>query len=114
MADDDSKQALYDAVTALRAAEQLLLDASRSMTDPAQLIQLNLEYTHLDSYLSQILHTLAITDETDFARSSAALKTQSTTLAADIQQIQKVIKDAATADKVIGLITQATAAVAKL
>jgi hypothetical protein len=114
MADDASKQTLYDAVTALRSAEQLLLDASRSMTDPAQLIQLNLEYTHLDSYLSQILHTLAITDEDDFTRSSAALKTQSATLATDIQQIQKVIKNAATADKVIGLITQATASIAKL
>ena len=114
MPDDDAKQSLLDATTALRSAEQLLLQASRTMTDPAQLVQVNLEYAHLDSYLSQILHTLAISDDDDFDQAAGTLKTQSSTIAADAQAIAKIIKDAATADKVIGLIAQATAAVAKL
>ena len=113
-ATDDPKQALLDAVAALRTAEQLLLESSRTMSDPAELIQLNLEYSHIDSYLTQVIQALAATDDDDFDRTSGSLKTQATTLAADAQAIAKVVKNAQTAGKIVGCIAQAAAAVSKL
>ena len=51
-----AKQTLLDAIGQIRAAQTLLLDASRSMSSIEDLIKINTEYTHLDSFLSQILH----------------------------------------------------------
>ncbi len=107
MSTTSQKQSLINAVGQIRSAEQLLLQASRSMSDPAKLIQVNTEYTHLDSYLSQILHTQAITDDVEFDNATTALKAQASTLSADAPALQKIISDVATAEKIVGYISQA-------
>ena len=67
-----------------------------------------------DSFLSQILHTLALDDEDDFESAVASLKTQSAAVAVDAQGINKVVSDAATAGKIAGFVAQAAAAIARV
>ena len=109
----NAKQALLDAITQIRLAEQLLVQASRATSDPATLVKINTEYAHLDSYLSQLLHTLAIADDADFVKATRALKQQATALAAEEAQIKKVVADVGTAAKIAGYIAQAVAFIAK-
>ena len=101
------KQGLLDAVSQIRAAEQLLLEASRSTSDPVKLIQINTEYTHMDSYISQILHAQALTDDADFGNATAALKSQVSALNVEVDSIKKIVDDVATAGKIVGFITKA-------
>jgi hypothetical protein len=103
----NQKQSLIDAVGQIRLAEQLLLAASRSTSDPIKLIQINTEYTHLDSYLSQILHTQALSDDVDFGNATDALKNQTSVLTVEINSISKIVDDVATAGKIVGFITKA-------
>lgn len=114
MSTASQKQNLIAAVMQIRAAEQLLLDVSRSSSDTAQLIQINTEYTHLDSYLSQILHAQALTDDAEFASATAMLKGQASVLEMDQKAIDKVVGDVATAGKIVGYIAQAVQIIAKL
>lgn len=107
MSTTSQKQSLLEAVGNLRAAEQMLLTESRNTSDVAKLIQLNTEYSHLDSYLSQILHAQALTDDHEFDSATSALKAHADVLAADEAAIKKVVGDVATAGKVIGYITKA-------
>ena len=101
------KQALLNAITQIRSAEQLLVQASRATSDAATLLKINTEYIHLDSYLSQLLHTLAIVDEADFLSATQALKKQATGLVAEEAQIKKIIADVGTEAKIAGYIAQA-------
>lgn len=114
MSTADQKQALIDAVNQIRLAEQSLLEASRATSDIAKLIQINTEYSHLDSYLSQILHAQALTDETEFGNATAALKGQASALSADEDAIKKIVDDVAVAGKIFGYITQAIQIIGKL
>ena len=110
----EQKQGLLDAVSQIRDAQSLLLDASRSMSDIASLIQTNTEYKHLDSYISQILHLQAIADDTDFNNAAAALKTQSSVLSVEAATISKIIKDVDRAAKIVGYISKAIQILGKL
>ena len=110
----EQKQALLDAVTAIRSAQQALLQASRNTSDAAQLIQINTEYTHLDSCLSQLLHAQALSDDAEFGNACIALKTQSANLQAEVEGIDKVIKDVALAGKVVGFVAQAAKIIATM
>jgi len=114
MSTTSQKQSLLDAVGQIRSAEQLLLTQSRNTTDPATLIQLNTEYSHLDSYLSQILHAQAISDDAEFDNATAALKQQAATLSADEAAIKKIVGDVATAGKIAGYIAKALQIIASL
>src|SRR5665647_1660894 len=107
MSTASQKQDLIDAISQIRFAEQLLLTESRSTSDTAKLIQINIEYTHLDSYLSQILHAQALADDTEFGNATAALKEQASALAIDQAGIGKIVGDVAIAGKIVGYITQA-------
>jgi hypothetical protein len=108
------KQTLLDAVTQIRTAELALLQASRSTSDPAKLIQINTEYTHLDSCLSQILHAQALIDDQDFGFAAGALKQQCTALADEMKQIDRVVNDVALAAKIVGCVAQAAKVIATL
>ena len=108
------KQGMLDAVTQLRLAEQALIVASRTMTDPAQLIQVNTEYSHLDSYVSQLLQTQAIADDATFTAATASLKAQATNLQTQEAGITTTIKDVATAAQIVSYITQAINIIAAL
>ena len=114
MSTASQKQNLIAAVMQIRAAEQLLLDVSRSSSNTAQLIRINTEYTHLDSYLSQILHAQALTDDAEFASATTMLKGQASVLEVDQKAIDKVVGDVATAGKIVGYIAQAVQIIAKL
>ena len=113
MSTASQKQDLINAINQIRAAEQLLLEVSRSSSDTAKLIQINTEYTHLDSYLSQILHAQALTDDAEFDNATATLKGQASALAMDQKAIEKIVDDVATAGKIVGYITQAVQIIAK-
>jgi len=107
MPTSSQKQNLVDAVTQIRAAEQLLVQTSRSMSDPASLIQVNTEYAHLDSFLSQLLHAQAISDDAQFTQATTSLKQQANGLAADQATVAKIVGDVATAGKIVGYIAKA-------
>jgi hypothetical protein len=108
------KQGLLDAVNQIRSAEQLLLQASRVTSDPATLIQINTEYAHMDSFLSQMLHAQALADDAEFSRAVTALKGQISTLSADEASMKKIIDDIATAGKVVAYIVKAIEIITKL
>ncbi|WP_157649647.1 hypothetical protein [Burkholderia ubonensis] len=107
-------QNILNAVGSIRSAEQLLVQASYSMTDEAMLTRLNIEYQHLDSFLSQLLHTQALADDSQFEGASAALKEQANGLAAEEASIKIIVADVGTAAKVVGYITQALGYIALL
>ena len=108
------KQSLLDAVAQIRAAEQVLLQMSRSTSDIAKLIQINTEYTHLDSCLSQILHAQAIADDGEFNSAAAALKTRSSALCTEMENINAIVDDVALAAKIVGSVAQAAKIIATL
>ena len=114
MSTTSQKQDLLDAVTELRSAEQLLLAQSRTTSDVPTLIQLNTEYSHLDSYISQLLHTQAIDDDVQFDNATAALKQQVSALSTDLDAIEKIVGDVTTAGKIVGYIAQAVTIVGTL
>jgi ABC-type transporter Mla subunit MlaD len=78
-----------------------------SMSSIEDLIKINTEYTHLDSFLSQILHAVGVADDAQFKQATGALKAQVGTLTADIESINKVIKNVATAGKIAGFLAKA-------
>jgi|KBSMisStandDraft_5_1062788.scaffolds.fasta_scaffold988376_1 hypothetical protein len=108
------KQSLLDAVAQIRAAEQVLLEMSRSTSDVAKLIQINTEYTHLDSCLSQILHAQALVDDGEFDTATAALKVQTTSLCEEMETIDRIVNDVALAAKIAGSVAQAAKIIATL
>lgn len=114
MPSDAQNQALTQAVGALRAVEQQLLDASRQSNDPNQLMRLNLEYNHVDSWLSQVLHAQAESDDALFAQATASLKQSADALKAEAAAMQKVVGDVGTAAKIAGYLAQAATAIAGL
>jgi hypothetical protein len=80
MTRDAQKQTSLDAVSLVRAAEQLLIQVSRASSDPTLIAKINVEYSQLDSFLSQLLHTLAVVDDELFSSTISALKQQATIL----------------------------------
>ena len=114
MANDAQKQTLLNAVSLIRAAEQALVTASRTSTDPNTSIQINTEYQHLDSLLGQLLQAQAIADDADFASAAAALQQQASALQTDETQIQKIVTDVGTAAKIAGYLAQAASFLATL
>jgi hypothetical protein len=107
-------QELMNAVTSIRSAEQILVTASNSMTDQVQLLKLNIEYQHLDSYLSQLLHAQALSDDSQFSTATTALQSQADALAADETAIQNIVSDVGTAAKVVQYIAEAVGFIAKI
>src|SRR5574340_84178 len=104
MPSDTQKQSLLDAVTKIRLAEQLLVQASRATSDSGKLTQISIEYNQLDSFLSQLLHAQAIADDADFAAAATSLKQQAATLQADENDIKKIVTDVKTAAQIAGYI----------
>lgn len=108
------KQALADAVNSIRLAEKMLLDESRATSDVSRLIQINTEYTHLDSYMSQILHVQALTDDAEFGNAVAALQSQVSALHVEQQAITNIVADVEKAAKIVGYIARAAEALTVL
>lgn len=114
MGTDAQRQTLLNAVSLLRAAEQLLVQAGRDTSDPTTLMKITNEYNQLDSYLSQLLHAQAIADDAAFASATAALKQQASTLQTEEDDIKKIVADVGTAAQIVGYIAQALSFVATL
>ena len=114
MANNAQKQNLVNAVSLIRAAEQMFVEASRASTDANRSIQINTEYQHLDSLLSQLIQAQAIADDADFQSATAALKQQATALQAEQAQIQAIVNDVAIAAKIAGFLAQAASFLATL
>jgi hypothetical protein len=112
MSTDAQKQSLLNAVSLIRASEQLLMQASRNSTDVNTSIKINTEFQHLDSILSQLLHAQAIADDADFVNATVALKQQSSALQTEEAQILKVVTDVGIAAQIAGFLTQAASFVA--
>ncbi len=100
-------QTLTNTIAILRSSETLLLQASRGTSDLATLLQINAEYSHIDSWISQLLHTQALNDDAQFSAAVSTLKQQADSLAADEAHIQTIVKDVASAAKIVGYISQA-------
>jgi hypothetical protein len=111
---DTPRQILLKAVTPIRSAEQLLVESSRATSDPAKLTKISLEYNHLDSFLTQLLHTQAIADDAAFTAATAALKQQATALQTKEEDIKKIVDDVHTATQIVGYMAQVLAFVEKL
>lgn len=111
--DAQKKQNLLDAVTNIRSAELSLKQASQTTADPGTLTKISIEFNHLDSFLSQILHIQAIADDKDFASATIALKQQAATLQADENNIKKIVNDVKVSAQIVGYIAQAIALIAK-
>ena len=107
MSTDATKKTLLEAAVAIRAAQQIVLQASREASDALAAIRLNTEYQHLDSMLQQVLRTQAIDDDDDFEAAASVLKQQSSSLEAEKGHIDTIVKDVETAAKVSGYIVQA-------
>lgn len=114
MPSPEKKQALLDAVTQLRSAELLLLDESRATSDVGRLIQINTEYTHLDSCMSQMLHAQALADDAEFNGATAALKTQAAALQLEQQDIRKIVANVENAARIVGYVGRAAQIIAAL
>lgn len=111
---DAQKQCLLNAVTLLRSAEGLIVQLSRNTTDADVLVQLNTEFSYIDSFISQLLHAQAITDDATFDSATAAIAQQASALQAEESDIKKVVADVATAAKISGYIGQAVSILATL
>lgn len=109
-----TRQNLNQIVSNIRAAEVLTVQASRQTSDVAKLIQLNTEYSALDSYLSQVLHALALLDDSLFTAATNALKEQVDILKHEEEDIKKVVDDIALAAKIAGYLAQAAQIAATL
>ena len=114
MSKESQKQQLLSAVNSLRIAERLLMQASRDSTDPVILASINSEYTQLDSFLSQIMHCIAIADDNVFADASAALKKQAMTVQAREEDFKRIAAGVNTAAQIVGCIGEALAFIAKI
>ena len=114
MPHDRQKKALFTAVSCLRSAQELLMQVSRDSTDPLMLAKINNEYTQLDSFLSQILHCLALADDKVFADNTAALKEQAGTLKAEEDHFKAIGAGVNTAAQIAGLVAEALGCVAKV
>jgi hypothetical protein len=101
------QQILANVVSLLRSAQQLLKAASQNTNDVGKLLQINLEYNHLDSCISQLLHAQALTDDAQFASAVSSLKQQATSLATEETHIQAIVSDVATAAKIVAYVGQA-------
>jgi len=113
MPNDIQKQALLDAATQIRLAEQLLIQASRATSDPGTLTQISIEINQLDSFLSQLLHAQAIADDADFNKATTALKQQASMLQVDEDHIKKITAAVGTGAQIVGYIAQAIVIIAK-
>lgn len=114
MANEAQKQTLLNAVSLIRSAEQLLLQASRASSDPATLTKISIEYNQLDSFLSQIIHAQAIADDASFTAAVGALKQQATVLETEEADIKKIVTDVGTAAQIVGYLAQAATFIATL
>jgi hypothetical protein len=113
MPNEKQRQALLDAVTQIRSAEKLLIQASRATADPVALTQISIEINQLDSFLSQLLHAQAISDDADFATAIAAFKQQAEALKADEDHIKKIVAAVGTGAQIVGYIAQALVIIAE-
>jgi hypothetical protein len=102
-----ARQHLNDIVANIRAAEVLIVQASRETSDVVTLIQLNTEYLALDSYLSQVLHTLALLDDALFQTATDALKQQSAVLQQEEEDIGLTVRNLDLASEIAGYLAQA-------
>jgi hypothetical protein len=107
-------KSLLDAVSEIRAAQDLLREASYAASDVAVLIKINTAYTHLDSVITQTLHAQTVTDDVLFAGAVDALKQEASRLAAEEAQVKSIIADVNKAAKIVGYIGQAAGLIAGL
>lgn len=109
MAQDTSRQSLALIVSNLRAAELLLLQASRATAEPATLMKINTEFQAIDSYLSQVISAQVTQDDRLFDSATNALKQQASSLQQEEVHIKTIIADVGIAAQIIGFIAQAAA-----
>lgn len=114
MPTNEQKNFLTKAITQIRLAEQALVTASRATADPIMLHKIAIEYNNLDSFLSQLLHVLAIADDAIFASATASLKQQAGALQVDKEELKKICSDVEMVAAIVGYITQAIAFIMKL
>ncbi len=114
MPNPQQQTAIAGAIDAIRNAEILLTAQIRASTDTLQAIKLTHEYNNLDFQLSALLHAQNGADDAAFQAATATLKSQSTTLQADIAAIKRIVADVALAGKIVSDITRALSFIAKL
>jgi len=110
----DKIKNITSAAASIRQAQASLMQASRLCSDPVKSAKIFAEYNHLDSALTQLLHTLAITDDAAFSAATTLLKQSAQSFQSDQTQLQAIIDDAKTAASVVSYITQAVGFIMKL
>jgi hypothetical protein len=102
-----AKQDILKIISPLRMAQNLLIQSSRTSTDPVVIMKIYMEYKNLDYYLSQLLHAQTIEDDKDFIISTESLKSQVLILQVEEDNIKAIISDVELASKIIGYISDA-------
>jgi hypothetical protein len=105
---------LEGAVSATRAAGDLLTDQIHAESDSELAARLRREHDRLDGLLSQLLHAQGSADDAAFADATAALRSQAETLKADRAAIEAIVKDAAAAASIARQVARALRFIAKL
>jgi hypothetical protein len=114
MRQDTARQNLAQIASNIRAAQQLLVQASRATGDAAILIKINTEYQSLDSYLSQVINAQNTIDDQLFQMATNTLKQQASSLQQEQAHIKAIIGDVEMAAQILGFIAQAASFAAML
>jgi hypothetical protein len=114
MATQTQLQDVNDAVSQLRSAEVLLLEASRHTGDDTRLIQINNEYCLLDTVITQLVSAASAADDRSFQGAIGPLKQQAKALDEDENNIKKIVGDVETAAKIAGYVARVATIIAAL
>jgi hypothetical protein len=91
-----------------------LLNAGRATADTQKLVQINNEYSAVQTCLDQTTQAQAASDGAVFQQATSALKVQAAMLDEMEKKINVIVDDAALAGRIVGYITQAITIIAKL
>ena len=115
MAIDPTKLSTIDnLVTALSSLLTNLLQAGRNTTDDTQLLQINNEYSAVQTLMDQATQARIAADDVTFIKLTSTLKAQAALLQGMEKQIQSIVSDVALAGQIVGYLAQAVAYLAKL
>lgn len=114
MPTQNQKSCIESAVLAIRNAQNLISQQIDASSDMQVSVKLQNQYSSLDSCLSQLLHAQNVADDAIFSSAISALRSQTAGLQKDDLAVKKIIADVATANKVLGYISQAIGFIAKL
>lgn len=112
--EESPRDIILKAIAAIRAANNLLLNASRATSNPNNLAKIQIEHSNLNALLNQLSNIYAIADDALFANATNQLKNQASALQNAENYIKQISNIVETAAQIAGYIAQAATFIAKL